>query len=129
MYKFSNRSMNNLLTCDIRLQKLFLEVIKHIDCAVICGHRGEYEQMEAYHAGRSKLAWPHSKHNYTPSKAVDCVPYPINWSDLNRFYHFGGLVRGIASQMQIDIVWGGDWNMDNDLKNQTFFDFPHWELK
>jgi len=45
MPAFGERSRNNLKTCHEDLQKLFNEVIKHFDCSVICGHRGQEEQM------------------------------------------------------------------------------------
>ena len=35
---FGRRSKKNLATCDKKLQKVFNEVIKHVDCAVIEGH-------------------------------------------------------------------------------------------
>ena len=60
--------------------------------------------------------------------ALDVCPYPIDWNDKDRFYNFAGLVKGIAISMDIKIRWGGDWDGDNDLKDQTFFDLPHFEL-
>jgi hypothetical protein len=61
--------------------------------------------------------------------AVDVAPYPVDWNDKERFYYFAGFVKGVASSLGISIRWGGDWNSDNNLKNQTFFDLPHFELK
>lgn len=127
-YKFGQRSMQNLNECHPDLQKLFSEVIKHIDCSVIEGHRGEYTQNLYYHSGKSKLKFPQSKHNQTPSLAADVVPYPIDWIDRGRFYHFVGFVRGIASQLGIRIRCGADWDGDNSFKDQSFHDLPHFEL-
>lgn len=127
-YKFSKRSLNNLATCHHQIQDLFNEVIKHYDCTVIEGHRTKERQIELYLGGQSKLTWPNSKHNTYPSMAADVVPYPIDWRDTKRFYYFGGLVKGIATQMGIDIRWGGDWDGDNSFKDQSFNDTPHFEL-
>lgn len=69
-----------------------------------------------------------SKHNSQPSKAVDVSPYPINWNNKEGFYHFAGFVRATAQQMGIKIRWGGDWNGNFDLKDQNFFDLPHFEI-
>ena len=44
MAKFGKKSRERLATCDPRLQKVFNEVIKHIDCSVLEGHRGEERQ-------------------------------------------------------------------------------------
>jgi peptidoglycan L-alanyl-D-glutamate endopeptidase CwlK len=129
MPHFSERSMKKLETCDPSLQTLFNEVIKNFDCTVLCGHRGEEEQNEAYHSRRSKKPWPQSKHNKLPSDAVDVAPYPINWNDEERFYYFAGYVQGVASQMGIKIRFGGDWDSDTEVDDQDFNDLPHFELR
>ncbi len=56
------------------------------------------------------------------------VPYPIDWKDLDRFYQLVGFVKGIASQMNIKIKCGADWDGDNEFKDQSFHDLPHYEL-
>jgi peptidoglycan L-alanyl-D-glutamate endopeptidase CwlK len=129
MPRFGKRSKKRLATCDDRLQDLFKEVIKYFDCTVIQGHRGEAEQNQAYDAGRSKLRYPDGKHNADPSKAVDVAPYPIDWSDRDRFHYFGGFVLGIASQIGLKIRWGGDWDRDTEVKDNRFDDLPHFEIR
>ena len=128
MAKFGNRSLKNLSEAHPKLQKIFHEVIKNYDCSVIQGYRGMEEQMAAYHAGKSKVFYPNSKHNKRPSQAVDVVPYPIDWNDKIRFYHFAGYVKGVADALGIKIRCGADWDSDNDFKDQTFHDLPHFEL-
>ena len=44
MPKFGSRSKKNLATCDERIQKVLNEVIKHVDCSVIEGHRSAERQ-------------------------------------------------------------------------------------
>ena len=39
MPKFGSKSRERLATCDERLQKVFNEVIKHVDCSILEGHR------------------------------------------------------------------------------------------
>ena len=128
MAKYGERSKKNLSTAHPKLQELFNEVIKVYDHSIICGRRGKEEQDQAVHEGRSKQVWPTSKHNSDPSHAVDAAPYPIDWNDLKRLYYFAGIVKGIASQKKIAIRWGGDWDGDNDFKDQTFNDLVHFEL-
>jgi peptidoglycan L-alanyl-D-glutamate endopeptidase CwlK len=125
---FSTQSQARLRECHEKLQLLFREVVKHYDCTILCGHRNEADQKEALRAGRSKLDWPKSKHNSMPSLAVDAVPYPIDWNDIKRFYHFAGFVMGLAKVMGIHIRWGGDFNSDLNFKNDNFIDLPHFEL-
>ena len=128
MPKFSNRSKNNLITCHPKLQELFHTIIKNYDCTIIEGHRSNDRQDELFHQGKSKLKSGQSKHNNNPSLAVDAIPYPIDWNDKIKFYHFVGYVKATADQLNIKIRCGADWDNDNDLKDKTFFDLPHFEL-
>jgi len=131
-FKFSKRSKEKLEEAHPDLQRLFNEVIKHVDCTVICGHRGEKEQNQAFVEGKSKLKYPQGKHNKIPAMAVDVAPYypdtKIRWKDAKGFIHFAGFVRGVASQMGINIRCGADWDSDFDLLDETFVDLPHFEL-
>lgn len=128
MLKFSLKSKNNLATCHEDLQKIFNEVIKNYDCSILQGWRSNEEQEELFKQGKSKLRANQSKHNNHPSLAVDVAPYPIDWNNKDRFYHFAGYVKGIADNMGIQIRWGGDWNNNNSFDDQTFDDLPHFEL-
>lgn len=127
-HSFGQTSRDRLSTCDERLQRVFNEVIKHRDCSILCGHRGQAEQDEALRTGKSKLGWPKSNHNTLPSKAVDAAPYPVDWNDRDRFQVFGGFVLGIAASMGITLRWGGDWNGNGTNRDQTFHDLPHFEV-
>ena len=128
MAKFGKISREKLDTCHLALQRLFKEVVKEYDCTVLCGFRGEVEQNEAFRSGASQRRWPTGEHNKSPSMAVDVAPYPVDWNDLKKFYHFAGYVKGVAQSLGISVRWGGDWDSDEDLKDQTFFDLPHFEL-
>jgi len=129
---FSASSKKKLEECHPDLQRLFNEVIKHVDCTVICGHRGEKEQNQAFAEGKSKLKYPNGKHNKIPALAVDVAPYypgtKIRWNDSKGFIYFAGFVMGVASQMGIKIRSGADWNQNFDLLDETFIDLPHHEL-
>ena len=145
-FKYSNKSKANLETAHPDLQHLFNDVIKYIDCKILYGHRSPEEQFKLYLIGRELVGhtWVKShignvvtncdgykvlsNHNRSPSLAVDVAPYPIDWKDIPRFIHFGGVVQGIAWDMGINIIWGGDWDSDHDHKDQTFMDYPHYEL-
>ena len=131
MPKFGKRSRKALATCHEDLQDLFNEVVKTYDCTITCGHRGKEEQNEAYRTGRSKVKFPHGRHNASPSKAVDAYPYPVNMENLDRMIHFAGFVLGLAKSMEINIKWGRDWDSEwylNDKNKTTFKDYPHFEL-
>lgn len=129
MPKYSDQSAEKLKTCDKQLQHLFNEVIKHYDCTIADGYRGEYLQEIAVRSGASRLHYPNSKHNQTPSKAVDAIPYPWKWSRAKESIYFAGFVMGIASQLGINLRWGGDWDMDTDQEDQRLKDYPHFEIE
>lgn len=128
MPRFSQTSKERLKTCHPWLQDLFNEIIKLFDCTIICGYRNKESQMIVYQEGRSNLQYPNSKHNKTPSLAVDVAPYPIEWHNVRRFYYFAGYVMGIAAKMKIPLRWGGDWNSNTIFNDQGFYDLPHFEL-
>ena len=141
MPKFSNSSKEKLRTVDKGLQALFNEVVKHFDCTVTCGLRTTAEQQTLYAQGRT-MPGPivtnldgvtkRSRHQINDQgicTAVDVVPYPIDWDGRDRFYHFAGFVKGMAAQMGLDVTWGGDWDSDYVLDDQSFYDFPHFEIR
>ncbi len=126
---FGKSSKKHLKTCDDRLQKLFNEVIKHVDCSILEGHRDKDRQNKLYEEGKTKVKYPNGRHNRQPSSAVDVTPYPVDWEDRERQTLFAGFVIGVASQMGIKLRWGGDWDQDFQVVDNRFDDFPHFELK
>ena len=129
MAKFGKRSKERLTTCDKRLQKVFNEVIKHVDCSVLEGYRSQERQDKLYGEGKTKVKHPNGRHNSNPSRAVDITPWPIDWNDRERQTLFAGFVLGIGRSMGIKLRWGGDWDMDDDFNDQSFDDLPHFELR
>ena len=128
MPKFGRRSRERLATCHEDLQDLFKEVIKYVDCSIIEGQRDKERQNKLYEEGKTKVRYPNGRHNASPSRAADVVPYPIDWDDRERFHLFAGFVLGIAQSMEINIRWGGDWNKNFEVDDNKFDDFPHFEL-
>ena len=139
MNKFGSRSRKNLDEAHPDFTVLFEEVLKERDCSVIDGKRSEEEQNTLFHAKKSKLQYPESKHNLKPGQckvdAVDVIPYPFkesDWTNDRYLFHFVGHVKGIADQLYRDrkisakIRCGADWNGDFRF-NDTFIDAPHFE--
>ena len=126
---FGKTSKKRLSTCDDRLQKVFNEVIKHVDCSVLEGHRSKDRQNKLYEEEKTKVKYPNGRHNRQPSSAVDVTPYPVDWKDRERQTLVAGFVIGVASQMGINLRWGGDWDQDFQVVDNRFDDFPHFELK
>ena len=128
MPRFGRTSKSRLATCDSRLQKVFNEVIKYVDCSVLEGHRDGERQNKLYKEGKTKVLYPNGRHNSDPSNAVDVTPYPVDWADRERQTLFAGFVLGIAKSMDIELRWGGDWDRDFKVVDNRFDDFPHFEI-
>ena len=128
MYKFSKQSRENLSQCHKDLERVFRRVLLYVDCSIICGYRGEELQNIAHAEGNSHAEFPESKHNRLPSLAVDVMPYPVDWKDLQLLCYFGGFALAIAIDLGIDLMWGHDWNHDFRPDKKGFFDLPHFEL-
>lgn len=133
MYRFSRYSKGNLDTCIEPLQRIAHAAIEAVDFRVICGVRGEEDQNKAFDLGLSMKKYPNSKHNKVPSLAVDIVPWHkatpnIRWKDTDAFIYLAGHILMMAQVMGFEVRWGRDWDRDDDLTDETFFDFAHFEL-
>lgn len=146
MAYFSTRSKQRLATCDQRLQCVCNRVIEVFDFTVLHGHRSLAEQFALFREGRqlvdgewviedrSKVitycdgAMKKSNHNYEPSRAVDVVPYPINWEDHARIHYLAGFVMMAAVGEGVALRWGGDWDQDTQVRDEVFSDLLHFEL-
>jgi len=125
---FSASSRRNLDTCHLKLQTLFSFVASDgWDMTIICGHREEAAQNQAFASGASLAEWPDSNHNESPSLAIDVAPYipgiGIPWNenfDPLPWHMLSGVVQTKARSLGIKIRWGGYFKSIKDL--------PHWEL-
>ncbi|MHA2163593.1 MAG: M15 family peptidase [Candidatus Thorarchaeota archaeon] len=128
MAEFGQKSLKRLETLDRKLVDVLTLAIRIMDFSVLSTHRTMHEQEELYENGFSRKKFPNSKHNTYPSKAVDIAPYPIDWSEDDRFYVLAGVIRACAHKYGVKLRWGGDWDGDDDLHDQTFMDLGHYEL-
>ena len=155
MNKFSATSQERVNQLDPKLQAILVEALQYFDFTVAVGFRGKEAQDAAFAGGLSKVKWPNSKHNKTPSQAVDIFPY---WKDFgailgtepqlakimqtyscskaqanqfvyNELYALAKLIKGVAIKQGTQIIWGGDWDDDGNTFDQRFNDLGHFELK
>ena len=130
MPKFGKRSKERLKGVDTKLVNVLNEVVKYFDITVIEGLRSQERLNELVKEGKSKTKF--GKH--VMGRAVDIAPSPIDWNARDDFHYLGGFVLGIASQMNINVRWGGDWS-DSSLsenrrttKDNSFDELVHFEL-
>lgn len=139
MPKFGKRSLDRLNTCHPDIIKVMNEVIKRIDITVLFGHRTKEEQFELFRQGRDLIggAWTItdkkkvvtnldgkiklSQHNYTPSRAIDIAPYPIDFKDLKRFDEMGEIVLEEAEKLGVKLTWGKNF--------KKLVDRPHFQIE
>tara|TARA_R110000796_G_C14307833_1_gene406176 strand:- start:71 stop:301 length:231 start_codon:yes stop_codon:yes gene_type:complete len=71
--------------------------------------------------------------------AVDVMEYfpdkpHIHWNDRDAAEDFARLVLATAEtllargEVSHHLRWGGDWNMDGDTSDTSFWDAPHYEI-
>lgn len=122
MNVFSRRSEQRLASCHPKLQVLMRAVLEVYDISVLCGHRTKEIQNSYYRSGTSKVKWPNSRHNSTPSMATDIVPWPFcGWNNLEEFKKLSEIVKEKAKELEIKIKCGVDF--------VGFFDGPHYQLE
>jgi len=117
-YKLGTRSLQNLSGVNpdmVAVVKRAIEITE-VDFTVIEGIRHINRQRELLKAGKSTTL--NSRH--ITGHAVDMVPYPVDWEDLERFELMAEAMKEAAEELEIPIVWGGDW--------KNFYDAPHFEL-
>lgn len=120
----------------MELSKLSLERLKGVDerlkavvirCAAQCrfpfnvaeGLRSEAKQREYVKQGKSRTM----KSKHLIGKAVDLYPLTMNRKevDWSRFEDLAELMFQVAKELDVEIVWGGNW--------KSFVDKCHFELK
>ena len=121
MPSFGTNSKRRLATCDPEIQEVLNEAINHFDFSVIWGHRGKFHQNRVFREGNSKVQWPNSRHNTSPSRAVDIVPYPGGFANEDEaFYKMATYIFRVAGDKGVHLSWGGHW--------RSFKDLAHFEL-
>ena len=117
-YKLGTRSKQSLSGVHVDLVAVVKRAIEitEVDFSVIEGIRNIERQRQLVKEGKSTTL--NSRH--LTGHAVDMVPYPVDWEDLERFESMAEAMKLAAEELEIPIVWGGDW--------KTFYDAPHFEL-
>ena len=78
----------------------------------------------------AKVTWlnnPLSSKHVT-GKAVDLVPYPVEWNDLTKFDQVAKAMFAAADELGVSIRWGADWDNDGNYREKGEYDSPHFEL-
>ena len=150
-YQLSQRSLDRLKGVDERLVKVVKRAIQlsNIDFMVLEGVRSKEQCMINYGKGRTvaqcaakgvpansanpsaaKVTWLNnpfaSKH--VSGKAVDLVPYPVDWNDLKKFDAIAKAMLQAAKELGVPVRWGADWDNDGKPRERGESDSPHFEI-
>ena len=150
-YNLSQRSLDKLVGVDERLQRVVKRAIQlsKQDFMVLEGIRTREQCMINYGKGRTvaqcvakgvpakyaqpkvaKVTWLNnpfaSKH--VTGKAVDLVPYPVDWNDLKKFDLIAQAMLQAAKELGVPVRWGADWDNDGKPRERGESDSPHFEI-
>jgi len=132
-FVLGSRSLERLKGVDPRLVNVVKLAISlsEIDFSVLEGVRTLARQRELYAQGRTKpgkiVTWT-MKSRHIEGKAVDLIPYPIDWNDLVKFNKIAAAMFRAAKQLGVKIRWGADWDGDGKPREKGETDSPHFEL-
>jgi len=127
MPSFGKKSRIERDSCEEELIIVLDYAIQHVDFSVICGHRDMEEQNKAFNEGNSQLRYPNSNHNKWPARAVDIIPYPSGWDNLDKFNELSTYMYEGAIKYGVLIRWGGHWK-NYTGQGDDDRDWAHWEL-
>ena len=105
--------------------------ISEVDFTVLEGVRTLERQRELYAQGRTapgKIVTWTMKSRHIEGKAVDLVPYPLDWNDLEKFNKIKDAMFQAASEQDVNLRWGADWDGDGKYREKGEYDSPHFEL-
>ena len=150
-FNLSQKSLDKMNGVDERLQRVVKRAIQLTkqDFMVLEGVRTKEQCMINYGKGRTiaqcvakgvpaqyanpkaaKVTWLNdpfaSKH--VSGKAVDLVPYPVDWNDLKKFDAIAKAMLQAAKELNVPIRWGADWDNDGKPREKGESDSPHFEI-
>jgi len=133
--KFGKASQERLDTVDPLLEEImsYALSISVVDFGIPRngGKRTAAEQNELFCNKASKCDGVNILSKHQSGLAVDVVAYVNRGYTYAKEYYYMiyQAVMFAAKKFGVTIRWGGDWDGDLDLKDQSFNDLCHFELK
>lgn len=132
-YKLSKTSLSRLAGVDETLVNVVKRAIEisEIDFSVLEGKRTLERQRQLYAQGRTapgKIVTWTMKSKHIDGKAVDLVPYPLDWNDLSKFDKIKDAMFAAAKELDVNLRWGADWDGDGNYREKGETDSPHFEI-
>lgn len=112
--------------------------LTEVDFKVTDGVRTPAQQKLLYAKGRTlpgpKVTWTlNSRHlvnsNTGFGHAVDLLPAPYDWKDLEPFTKVASAMFLAAADLDVKLRWGANWDGDKMIRERGETDNPHFELR
>lgn len=132
-FKLGKTSLARLKGVDETLVNVVKRAIEisEVDFTVLEGVRTLERQRELYAQGRTapgKIVTWTMKSRHIEGKAVDLVPYPLDWNDLEKFNKIKDAMFQAAKELDVNLRWGADWNENWHYREKGEYDSPHFEI-
>ena len=132
-FKLGKTSLARLQGVDETLVNVVKRAIEisEVDFSVLEGVRTLERQCELYAQGRTapgKIVTWTMKSKHIEGKAVDLVPYPLDWNDLEKFNKIKDAMFQAAREQDVNLRWGADWDGDGKYREKGEYDSPHFEI-
>lgn len=132
-FKLGKTSLARLQGVDETLVNVVKRAIEisEVDFSVLEGVRTLERQRELYAQGRTapgKIVTWTMKSKHIEGKAVDLVPYPLDWNDLEKFNKIKDAMFQAARELDVNLRWGADWDGDGNYREKGEYDSPHFEI-
>ncbi len=132
-FKLGKTSLARLQGVDETLVNVVKRAIEisEVDFTVLEGVRTLERQRELYAQGRTapgKIVTWTMKSRHIEGKAVDLVPYPLDWNDLEKFNKIKDAMFQAARELDVNLRWGADWDGDGNYREKGEYDSPHFEI-
>ena len=132
-FKLGKTSLARLQGVDETLVNVVKRAIEisEVDFTVLEGVRTLERQRELYAQGRTapgKIVTWTMKSRHIEGKAVDLVPYPLDWNDIDKFNKIKDAMFQAAKELDVNLRWGADWDGDGNYREKGEYDSPHFEI-
>lgn len=134
MYKLSERSLSRMKDVNPKLINVILLAIRRtpIDFGVawMGGLRTAEEQNQLFKEGYSQCDGYIKQSKHQTGDAIDLNVFVGSKLVENKemLCVVAGVMFSCASELNIKIRWGLDWNMNGDIRDNKFNDQYHFEL-
>ena len=139
-YVLGKKSLEKLEGVHPDLVKVVKRAIElsEVDFKVTDGVRTLAQQKLLYAKGRTlpgpKVTWTLNSRHLVNDKtgfghAVDLLPAPYDWKDLEPFTKVSVAMFHAASELGVSIRWGANWDGDKMIREKGETDNPHFELR